>query len=308
MKRSPLAPTIACVSERSAERSSSAASPTAAPAPRSDHRWRPFARYTDRDGRARELVTAAASSGSVLVVDRDRGSEDHRLLAHLAADEPLENAALVAADYLRRAGESRCRVLSREDLLTDPMEQELPASDEMSVRPPRDGAGRSYEIELVAGRASIPDLRWCARGAAAQGEVVSLRAAVARIECYEPLCKLTEHALRAHGEDCAVSTTTLRAELQRVRESPIVLNRRLREIVLGSVRRGASMSEIAIRCGRVKRDSRGNQSGETSWLARRLGILAEGGQSSPTPWIHTDVLALIARRGLGLSPREVETP
>ena len=33
------------------------------------------------------------------------------------------------------------------------------------------------------------------------------------------------------------------------------------------------MSEIATRCGRVKRDSRGNESGETSWLARRLGIL-----------------------------------
>ena len=270
--------------------------------------WRPFARYTDRDGRARELVTAAASSGSVLVVDRGRGSEDHRLLAHLAADEPLENAALVAADYVRRAGESRCRVLIHEDLLTDPLEQELPASGEMEVRLRRDGAGRSYEIELVAGRASIPDLRWCARDAAAQGEVVSLRGAVGRLECYEPLCKLTEHALMVHGQDCDVSTTTLRAELQRVRESPIVLNRRLREIVLGSVRRGASMSEIAIRCGRVKRDSRGNQSGETSWLARRLGILAEGGQSSPTPWIHTDVLALIARRGLGLSPREVETP
>jgi len=26
----------------------------------------------------------------------------------------------------------------------------------------------------------------------------------------------------------------------------------------------------------------------------------------PTPWVHSDVLALIARRGLGLSPREVE--
>jgi hypothetical protein len=25
-----------------------------------------------------------------------------------------------------------------------------------------------------------------------------------------------------------------------------------------------------------------------------------------TPWVHTDVLALIARNGLGLSPYEVE--
>ena len=78
--------------------------------------------------------------------------------------------------------------------------------------------------------------------------------------------------------------------------SPIVLNRALREVVLERVERGElSMSEIATRCGRVKHDSNGNESGETSWLGRRLGLLPEGGKSSPTPWIHSDVLALIAR-------------
>jgi hypothetical protein len=66
------------------------------------------------------------------------------------------------------------------------------------------------------------------------------------------------------------------------------------------------MSEIAMRCGRIKRDATGNESGETSWLARRLGLLPEGGRRHLTPWIHSDVLALIARDGLGLSPREVE--
>jgi hypothetical protein len=86
-----------------------------------------------------------------------------------------------------------------------------------------------------------------------------------------------------------------------------VLNRRLRTAVLATIeRQGLSMSEIAIRCGRIKRDGNGNASGETSWLARRLGILPEGGRDTPTPWIHSDVLALIARRGLGISPREVE--
>ena len=156
---------------------------------------------------------------------------------------------------------------------------------------------------------SIPELRWC-RGdplAPSAANVVSLREAIARTESYEPLCSLTEQALARHRADCQISSTVLRAELRRVRESPIVLNRRLREVVLERVAvRGPSMSEIAIRCGRVKRDSRGNVSGETSWLARRLGLLAEGGQNAPTPWIHTDVLALIARRGLGVSPREVE--
>ena len=31
-----------------------------------------------------------------------------------------------------------------------------------------------------------------------------------------------------------------------------------------------------MRCGRAKRDSSGNESGETSWLARRVGLLPEG--------------------------------
>jgi len=95
--------------------------------------------------------------------------------------------------------------------------------------------------------------------------------------------------------------------MERVQDSPIVLNRKLRETVLETTeRQGLSMSEIAIRCGRVKRDAAGNESGETSWLARRLGILPEGGRDAPTPWVHSDVLGLIARDGLGISPREVE--
>ena len=100
----------------------------------------------------------------------------------------------------------------------------------------------------------------------------------------------------------------LRAELQRLDASRIVLNRGLRRAVLDAMRtRGLSISEIAIRCGRVKRDSGGNCSGETSWLARRVGIMPEGGGGGdPTPWIHSEVLALIARHGLGISPREVE--
>jgi hypothetical protein len=41
-------------------------------------------------------------------------------------------------------------------------------------------------------------------------------------------------------------------------------------------------------------------------LARRLGQKPESGTREPTPWISSDVLALIARDGLGLSPYEVE--
>ncbi len=89
--------------------------------------------------------------------------------------------------------------------------------------------------------------------------------------------------------------------------SHVVLNRGLRESVLAAVEeRGLTMSEIAIRCGRFKRDANGAERGETSWLGRRIGILCESGKSAPTPWVCSDVLALIAREGLGLSPREVE--
>lgn len=69
---------------------------------------------------------------------------------------------------------------------------------------------------------------------------------------------------------------------------------------------GESLSEIAIRCGRIRRNRDGSASGETSWLSRRVGLSAEGGQSDATPWVHSDVLALIARDGLNLSPVEVE--
>jgi hypothetical protein len=248
------------------------------------------------------------------VVDRVLESGgDRRLLAHLAADEPPENAALICADYLDdgRGDSRRCRELADEDASLAPVSDPgLGPLEPPTVSEPYDRAGRSYSIAPLRGRMTIPELRWCWRetSASSAANVVSLREAIAGIEAYEPLCSLTEYALARHRENCQISSTVLRAELRRVRDSPIVLNRRLREVVLERLAaRGPSMSEIAIRCGRVKRDSRGNESGETSWLARRLGLLAEGGQSAPTPWIHTDVLALIARRGLGLSPREVET-
>jgi hypothetical protein len=157
---------------------------------------------------------------------------------------------------------------------------------------------------------SIPELRWQSHppsGAEGEPHPVSVREVVACLESYEPVRALTRTALTLHNGDSEVSTTVLRGELKRLLNSPIVLNRRLRTVALATIdREGLSISELAIRCGRVKRDRRGNESGETSWLARRLGILPEAGRKAPTPWIHTDVLALIARRGLGISPREVE--
>ncbi len=274
-----------------------------------------LAHYTDRTGRAREIVARAGCAGSVLLFDRDAVTQaDRRLVAHLAADEPRENAAITSRDYLSTMRRERylCRRLLPEDLTSPPF---LDSSHDRDGTPPGagiqvvDAQGCRYELMPLDTGMSIPELRWrrLAPGADAQPVTVSVREAIGKLQDYEPVRTLTRRSLESHECGVRASVTALRGELVRVQDSPIVLNRGLREAVLGVVeRQGLSMSEIAMRCGRVKRDATGNESGETSWLARRLGLLAEGGRKIPTPWIHSDVLALIARDGLGLSPREVE--
>jgi hypothetical protein len=287
-----------------------------------EHR-RSLAGYVDWRGRRRELIADAGASGSVLVVDWDADTlADRRLIAHLAPDEPPGNARLVSSDYVKLAQRGRysCRALTEDDFVTVPFAEDL--HDDACACAPTcparsaslsevDRLGRSYRLERLSTGMSIPELRWCrgtARTAAHGYEPLSLREAIGALERYEPLCSVTHDVVSRGRLDDSLSTAMLRAELARVRESPIVLNRGLREAVLAAVDRDAlSLSEVAMRCGRLKRDAAGNFSGETSWLARRLGMMPEGGRDRPTPWVHSDVLALIARDGLGLSPREVET-
>jgi hypothetical protein len=279
-------------------------------------------RYVDSYGRSREVLAERGSGGSVLVIDRDAVAfGDGRLVAHLAADEPASNAGLVARSYLDslRADRCRCRRLVDRDFLTIPFAEAEPSAlgDELadaaaacdSPSSLADCLGRHYRLEQLSTGMSIPEVRWCrfASIASSASGPVSLRQAIGALQAYEPICAATEDVVRRGRDDETISTATLRAELARVRESPIVLNCGLRKAVLAAVGRGTlSLSEIAMRCGRVKRDAAGNISGETSWLARRLGMMAEGGRATPTPWVHSDVLALIARDGLGVSPREVE--
>jgi hypothetical protein len=271
------------------------------------------------------VIAGRRGDGCVLVVDRDALTlGDRRLVALLAGDEPTENAALVCAHYLRDALRGGCRRVTAEDLTGRPFPGEEDGAGEEEVEEPQslacetDLVGRRadvhedvfYRLELACTDSAARELRWCRRprrGASAAPMPVCLREAVGALERYEPVCELTRLALARYRDDANVSTAVLRGELERLRESPIVLNRKLRQRVLIAIERhGLSLSEIAIRCGRVKRDANGNASGETSWLARRVGILPESGSSRPTPWVHSDVLALIARNGLGISPREVE--
>lgn len=272
-----------------------------------------LARYADWRGAARELLAQPGAGGSVLVIDRALATRrDTRLVAHLAPDEPPENAEIASRSYLEHArrGCCRCRPLTPEDLRTVPfadVDAEAGVAAPAAGRSPIvDAHGRCFAIEPLDTGMSIAELRWCRRDGRRRA-VLSVRDVVAACESYEPIRTRTAGVVRRCRDDCAVSVATLRAELARVNNSPIVLNRRLREVVVATVERDAlSMSEIAIRCGRVKRDAAGHKSGETSWLARRLGLLPEGGHDTPTCWIHTDVLALIARDGLAISPREVE--
>jgi hypothetical protein len=296
----------------------------------------PLARYTDAEGRLREVLARPGRAGSVLVVDRDATTlGDRRLVAHLAADEPAANAGVVCRHYLRDPRGRRCRPVTPEDLLAAPFsEGGVQVDPELCSAPPPetvellDRRGYVHRLEAFNAGMLIPELRW--RRLAAGNELgesadrpesdrsegdrpesgrqpESVRDVVGCLESYEPVRTLTAEALALHREDPAVSVAVLRAELQRLDASRIVLNRGLRRAVVVALRtRGLSLSEIAFRCGRVKRDGKGNSSGETSWLARRVGISPESGGGEPTPWIHSEVLAVIARLGLGVSPREVE--
>lgn len=286
------------------------------PAPRADPHRVPsrLGRYTDRrSGATREIVCVPGAGGSRLVVDRDaltRG--DQRLVAHLAEDEPAENARIVTEVYIADDRRGNCRLVSAEDLKLTPFASPRPGTDSKGSPDTQliDSDGVVYRIREISDDGSFPELRWTrSSGTSSQEQpiAVTLRKVVARLEDYEPARSITSTALAVHHDNRCLSTCRLQAELERMTTSAIVLNRGLREAVQRKVAAGElSMSQIAMRCDRFKHDKRGNQSGETSWLARRIGQLREKGQTGPTPWVHTDVLALIVRDGLGATPREIE--
>jgi hypothetical protein len=264
--------------------------------------------------RVRELISLPRPDGSVFVVDRlAHTPSEGRVVAHLAASEPPENAGIIAEMYLadsERRG--RCRLLSADDLAsTRPVSS--PANSKSAVlehTPLLDGGGYCFRLrELVLGR-SVPELRWIRsrfHDEQESSEVVTLRDVVGRLEDYEPARALTVEALAAYREDPSCSTCTLDTELQRLEGSILVLNRALREAVQVAVKhRSMTMSEIALRCGRTRRYRSGEVKGETSWLARRIGQAPESGEEDPSPWVQSDVLALIAREGLRVCPCEVE--
>ena len=158
--------------------------------------------------------------------------------------------------------------------------------------------GRAYRLDAIEGRLGIPEVSWVC-----EGERVTLRDVVGAAERYEPARTMTSEAIASAGS--GESTTTLEAELRRLLESPIILNRGLREAVLAITATGVTLSDLAACCGRTKRTKKGEVSGETSWLQRRLGIMPDVGKKAPGVWVHSEVLGLVCR-SLGLEPRDVE--
>jgi hypothetical protein len=279
---------------------------TAEDGARTSSRW--LATYTDCRGDERELIAMTVSDGT-LVIDRFAGSGyDPLLVGRLHADEPAENARLLAHLYLDDERRGRCRPVTDADLTTN-SDGEAPSvnGDVGWGAPLVAGIGVLLQIRRVSDKGA-PALRWTVTTRAGSArQVVPLRQVFGLLQAYEPAASMTRAATAAHVHSAGVSVSALRAELDRACNSPVVLNRALRERVERAVKgEGLSMSEIATRCGRVKRARSGGESGETSWLARRIGQLPEAGKDRPTPWVHSDVLALIARDGLGISPNEVE--
>lgn len=255
------------------------------------------------DGETRVVFAQDVNDGSLLVIDRRSDDlADPRLIARIERDEPRGNAQIVCEHYLNHR--RPCRPLLEGDLDTPARganRLELANVDLDARLEGRDG-GR-FRLLICPGEPG--EIRWVHERT--KPSPVSIRSVVGSVEDYEPARTLSLAAIDRHRRTPGVTITTLGTELRRLGGSRIVLNRLLREAVLEVTRsHGLSMSAIALRCGRVKRDGRGNTSGETSWLARRIGLLPAAGDTMPTPWIHSDVLALIARRGLGIDPREVE--
>ncbi|MHB8492028.1 MAG: hypothetical protein ACYDA6_07450 [Solirubrobacteraceae bacterium] len=261
----------------------------------------------------REVAALRGAQHSTLVIDRIAIThDDARLVAHLAADEPDANAAIVCELYLADETRGQCRALCAEDLRRSPgTPTEMMGASEADWRSTLRGAhGVTYAIRVVRCDGA-GELRWVRSRPSFDGarevEPLTLREVIGALQDYEPARSITTVALAAHACEASVCCTRLAGELRRLATSTLVLNRGLREAVQRAlVADGLSLNAIAMRCGRIKRDARGGIAGETSWLRRRIGEMPDGGKREPGSWVHSDVLALIAREGLGLSPLEVE--
>src|SRR5665213_1644011 len=121
-------------------------------------------RYTDdRTGATREIVCLPGAGASRLVIDRLAGAHtDPRLVAHLAPDEPPENARIVSEVYLADHSRGGCRAVNAEDLeLARHATPPPPNPGGTASQPPLlDTDGHLYSIREVANVESSTTLHW----------------------------------------------------------------------------------------------------------------------------------------------------
>ncbi len=277
-------------------------------------RTRRLGRYRALDtAQQREVLRIQQPDGSALVVDYQLGTlSDGRMVAQLAAKEPAENARVVCDLYLADPTRGHCRAVTPQDFQVTPAHTDQVPSTSVGETLPsarlRDAEGYLYTLrEIPTDPSKAPELRWTRsqHPGCEPFDAVTLRDVIGGLQAYEPARTLTRDAL-GHCP-VGVCVRRLRYEAQRLDDSAIVLNRGLREAIQRELRLGTvTMSDIAARCGRFRDRPPGSCAGDTTWLARRVGEVPEGGQQRPCPWIRSELLALIARDGLGVSPREVE--
>jgi hypothetical protein len=283
-----------------------ARSSSRAPAAREGSRQEPLARYTTEDGVRREIITCPGAEDRTLVIDRDTRKHDTGLIAALAPDEPTDNALLLARMYVADTTGRYCRALERADLLGPGEEPSSAGRDQRRLLPESltDRRGNTYRIvETMTGAGTVQRAWTRLTPGETPPRRVSLRQVVGAMEDYQPAVATTERAVAIER-----STARLARELERLRRSPIVLNRRLREAVLAALARDdLGLGEVAIRCGRTERCGDGGRCADGVWVARRIGLMPEGGKAEPSAFIDSRLLALIAR-AVGLDVVDVEVP
>lgn len=245
-----------------------------------------LARYENR-----MVALCQTRSDARLVVDCDACTRrDIRLVAKLSPDELSTAIDALLVDYL-----SSVRRKQRRVFLTDLAVPRFSTERKNVFEILTDSAGRRYMLDVQRQHwLCFPPYEHLGPSAS-----VTVRAVVAALESYKPL-DMSEASLTNRS-------SRLATECRRLRNSVIVLNRGLREAVLRAVEDGVSLSEIAIKCKKLSLKKVSHApTGDASWVARRVGLKPETGDRLPKPWVHSDVLALIARKGLGLAPHEVE--
>jgi hypothetical protein len=147
---------------------------------------------SEQTGLAREIITLSRPDGSTFVVDcLAHTAKDGRVVAHLMASEPPENASIIVGMYLADDRKGHCSLLSTEDLarIRNASSRAGSATTVLKRSPLLDGDGYCYRILELSSAGSVPELRWARlrlHGDEDPPDPLTLRDLVGRLQDYEP--------------------------------------------------------------------------------------------------------------------------